>query len=208
MVAARRPRWDSKMKSKPKTIDQYLAPLSADKRAALVNLRKSIKALVPDAEECISYGLAAFRLHGKPLVAFGAGANHCAFYPMNGTTVTAFKNELKDYETSKGTIRFAANRPLPAALVKKIVKDRVAEIEGKPDRLPKPPKDKPRRDKNENGLPAGLAAPARRALAAAGYTRLEQLRGASEAELMNLHGMGPRAIEQIRSALRANARLG
>src|SRR5262249_40050010 len=115
------------MGAKPRTIDEYLAAVREDQRAALEKLRKTIKAAAPQAEECISYGLAAFRLHGKPLVAFGAAANHCAFYPMSAATVAAHQEELAAYETSKGTIRFPADRPLPAALVRKLVKARVAE---------------------------------------------------------------------------------
>jgi uncharacterized protein YdhG (YjbR/CyaY superfamily) len=115
------------MAGKPTTIDEYLAALSDDKRAALQKLRKTIKAAVPKAEECISYGLAAFRLNGRPLVAFGATGKHCAFYPMSSSTVAAHRDELKDYDTSKGTIRFQADKPLPAALVRKLVKARIAE---------------------------------------------------------------------------------
>ena len=115
------------MKVKSKTIDEYLAPLSPDKRAALEKLRKTIKAAVPEAEECISYGLAAFRLDGRPLVAFGATENHCAFYPMSSTTLETLKDELAGYETSKGTIRFQANKPLPVTLVRKLIKTRIAE---------------------------------------------------------------------------------
>jgi uncharacterized protein YdhG (YjbR/CyaY superfamily) len=119
------------MAAKPKTIDEYLAALSADKRAALEKLRKTIKAAAPKAQECISYGLAAFRLNGKALVAFGATANHCAFFPMSSSTVQAHKDEFKNYDTSKGTIRFPADKPLPVALVKKLVKARIAENEGR-----------------------------------------------------------------------------
>jgi uncharacterized protein YdhG (YjbR/CyaY superfamily) len=115
------------MAAKPTTIDEYLAALSADKRAALEKLRKTIRTAAPEAEECISYQLAAFRLDGRPLVAFGAGANHCAFYPMSANTVAAHKNELKNYDTSKGTVRFPVDKPLPAALVRKLVKARIAE---------------------------------------------------------------------------------
>ena len=111
--------------NKPKTHDDYLAAVSDDKRAALEKLRKSIKAAAPEAEECISYQLPAFHLNGKLLVAYGAAANHCAFYP--GSTLQAIKDELKDYDTSKGTIRFPANRPLPPALVRKLVKLRIAK---------------------------------------------------------------------------------
>jgi uncharacterized protein YdhG (YjbR/CyaY superfamily) len=116
------------MAAKPKNIDEYLAALSDDKRAALEKLRKTIKAVAPEAEECISYGLAAFRLNGM-LVAFGATANHCAFYLMRSSMVETYKDELEDYETSKGTIRFQADKPLPVALVKKLVKARMAENE-------------------------------------------------------------------------------
>jgi uncharacterized protein YdhG (YjbR/CyaY superfamily) len=113
---------------KSKNPDGYLAAVSDDKRAALETLRKTIKAAAPEAEECISYGLPAFRLNGKLLVAYGAAANHCAFYP--GSVVAALKDELKDYDTSKGTIRFPAGRPLPPALVRKLIKLRIAKNAG------------------------------------------------------------------------------
>src|SRR2546421_4610121 len=114
---------------KPTTIDEYLAGVTADQRAALKKVRKAVRAAAPQAEEGISYGLAAFRLDGRPLVAFGATASHCAFYPMSSSTVLAHRDELKGYETSKGTIRFAADKPLPAGLVRKLVKARIAENE-------------------------------------------------------------------------------
>jgi uncharacterized protein YdhG (YjbR/CyaY superfamily) len=114
------------------TIDEYLAQLSDDQRAALERLRRAIRAIVPRAEECISYQLPAFRLDGKVLVWFGAGAKHCAFYP--GGLVPEFERELKDYDTSKGTIRFQPDEPLPAALVKKLVKARLARVAAGPRR--------------------------------------------------------------------------
>jgi uncharacterized protein YdhG (YjbR/CyaY superfamily) len=117
-------------KPKPKTIDEYLANLSADKRAALEKLRKTIKAAAPKAEECISYQVPAFRQNGM-LVAFGATANHCAFFLMSGSTLAAHKEELKGYDTSKGTIRFQADKPLPVALVRKLVKARLEENESR-----------------------------------------------------------------------------
>jgi uncharacterized protein YdhG (YjbR/CyaY superfamily) len=111
------------------TIDEYLAGVSEDKRAALERLRRTIRAAAPRAEECISYQLPAFRLDGRLLVAFGAAVRHCAFYPCSGSTVKVFAAELEGYDTSKGTIRFQAGSPLPAALVRKIVKARIAENE-------------------------------------------------------------------------------
>lgn len=107
-----------------KTSDSYLASLSVEQRAALEKLRAAIKAAVPNAEECMSYGRPAFRLHGKFLVAYGAFRNDCAFYP--GAAVQSFGKELKGYDVGKGTIRFPSDRPLPAALVKKLVKLQVA----------------------------------------------------------------------------------
>jgi len=111
-------------KAGPKTIDEYLAALGAEQRVALGKLRQAIQAAAPSAEECISYQIPAFRLDGRMLVAFGAWANHCAFYP--GTVLGAFKDELRDYDTSKGTIRFPSENPLPVALVRRLVKARIA----------------------------------------------------------------------------------
>jgi uncharacterized protein YdhG (YjbR/CyaY superfamily) len=116
----------TKATDKPKTIDEYLAAIDPEKRAALEKIRQTIKATAPKAEECISYQIPAFRLNGM-LVGFGATANHCAFYPMSSATVAAHQDELKDYDTSKGTIRFQADHPLPATLVRKLVKARLAE---------------------------------------------------------------------------------
>jgi uncharacterized protein YdhG (YjbR/CyaY superfamily) len=107
------------------TPEKYLAALSNEKCAALQKLRQAIKAAAPAAEECISYGLPAFRLDGKFFVAYGAAANHCAFYP--GSVVQMLKLELKNYDTSKGTIRFSPNKPLPVRLIQKIIKLRLAE---------------------------------------------------------------------------------
>ena len=113
-------------KEKPRTIDEYLAPLGNEKRAALEKLRKAIRSAAPAAQECISYGIPAFRLGGRMLLAFGAAANHCALY-AGALPLKAHEKELKAYDTSKGTIRFQAERPLPATLVRKLVKTRIAE---------------------------------------------------------------------------------
>lgn len=115
-------------KAKPATIDEYLAGANARQRATLQKLRKTIRSVAPGAEECISYGLAAFRLDGRPLVAFGAWTTHCAFYPMSRLTVAAFHDQLKGFETSKGTIRFSPDQPLATGLVRNLVKTRMAEL--------------------------------------------------------------------------------
>ena len=114
-------------RKKPKTIDEYLANVKPDHRKTLQKLRQTIHAAVPNAEECISYGIPAFRVNGRLLVFFGAWANHCAFYPGSAGMLKKFRNELRNFQTSKGTIRFSPDKPLPVALVKKLVERRIEE---------------------------------------------------------------------------------
>lgn len=109
-------------------VDAYIASVPADKRPALEKLRAAISAAAPRAEEGFSYGLPAFRLDGRPLVCFKAAANHCSFYPMSPAVIRAHAADLKSYATSKGTIRFSPDKPLPAALVRKLVRARIAEL--------------------------------------------------------------------------------
>ena len=111
----------------PETIDEYLADVSDEKRAALQKLRKAIRAAAPRAEECIAYQVPSFRLDGGFLLSFGAGANHCAFYP-GSAAIEICRKELEDYDTSKGTVRFPAERPLAASLVRKLVKARIGAV--------------------------------------------------------------------------------
>jgi uncharacterized protein YdhG (YjbR/CyaY superfamily) len=113
-----------KRTARVQTINEYLRAVSPEKRAALNKLRRTIRAAFPRAEECISYGMPAFRLDGRVIAWFAAAAHHCAFYP--GGAVDEFQSELSDYETSKGTIRFQPDHPLPARLVKKLIKARIA----------------------------------------------------------------------------------
>ncbi|HET6981000.1 MAG TPA: DUF1801 domain-containing protein [Myxococcaceae bacterium] len=115
------------MRGKTTPIDGYLARVGGEQRAALERLCRTIRAAAPGAEEIISYGIPTFRLDGRGVVGFGASSEHCALYPLNGTTVAAFADELDGFDTSKGTIRFRPDRPLPVALVKKLVKARIAE---------------------------------------------------------------------------------
>ena len=118
---------NTSMSPKPQSIDDYLAALSDEKRAALEKLRRTVKAVVPDAEECISYQIPGFRLGGRLLVAFGAAKKHCAFYP-GAYPLEIHRDALENYDTSKGTIRFPPEQPLPEPLVRKLVKARVAEF--------------------------------------------------------------------------------
>lgn len=117
------------MSSKFNTTDEFLDTLSEDKRASLEKLRQTIKSIVPKAEEYFYYQLPAFRLDGKRLVAFGAATNHCSLYPLSAAVIKNLQADLKNYDTSPGTIRFPIDKPLPVALVRKIVKARIAENE-------------------------------------------------------------------------------
>lgn len=118
------------MTAKPKTIDDYLENVSEDQRTALEKLRKTIRAAVPKAEECINYGVAAFRLNGECIAGFSASAKHCSYYPMSGKTVTTLQDDLKSYKTTKGSIQFPTDKPLPAVLVRKLIKTRIKEARG------------------------------------------------------------------------------
>jgi len=106
------------------TVDEYLAAVRPKQRAALENLRTAILAVVPGAEERISYKRPAVFLDGKVVVWYGAAEKHCAFYP--GAVVQAFAEELAGFETSKGSVRFQPENPLPTRLVRQLVRAAIA----------------------------------------------------------------------------------
>src|SRR5882724_12070282 len=115
----------------PKDVDEYLAGVPEPARSTLNKVRAVIRSAVPpETTEAISYRIPTFKYKGS-LIGFAAFSNHCSLFPMSGSVIAAFKNELKGFQTSKGTIRFPVDKPLPAALVKKLVKARIAEKEHK-----------------------------------------------------------------------------
>ena len=114
-------------KAKANPVDAYLEGVAPEHRVALEKLRKQIRAAAPKAEECISYGVPAIRDANGVVVGFGASKGHCTFFPMTGHTVAAHAEELEGFDTSKGAVRFTPKKPIPAALVKRIVKERLAE---------------------------------------------------------------------------------
>jgi len=115
-----------KVPSRLQTVDNYLALVPEPARSTLQRMRTAIRSAVPaETTEAISYGIPAFNYKG-PLVWFAAFSNHCSFFPT-ASVIQAFKNDLKGYKTSKGTIQFPVDKPLPTALVKKMVKARLAE---------------------------------------------------------------------------------
>jgi uncharacterized protein YdhG (YjbR/CyaY superfamily) len=120
----------------PKDIDEYLAGVPEPARTTLSKIRAVIRSAVPpEATEAISYRIPTFKYKGS-LLAFAAFKNHCSLFPMSMAVIAASKNELKGFHTSKGTIHFPLDKALPAALVKKIVKARIAEKHRKPSSRP------------------------------------------------------------------------
>lgn len=116
-------------------IDDYLSGLvDDDKRQTLEKLRKVLHEALPEAQEGTSYGMPAFLVNGKAVAAFLASKDHCSFFPMSGRIVAAMEQDLTGYNTSKGTIRFTPKKPLSAAVLKKAVRLRLAEIRAKQPR--------------------------------------------------------------------------
>ena len=120
----------TKSSTAPKTVDEYLARVPEPAHSTLVKIRATIRSVVPAAAtEALSYGIPAFKYKGT-LVWYAAFAKHCSLFPT-AAVIDKFKNELKSYSISKGTIQFPVDKPLPAALVKKVMKARVAQVESK-----------------------------------------------------------------------------
>ena len=112
-------------------IDEILAALPADQRAALQALREMIAAVASDAEETISYGMPAFCYHGRALVSYSAFRTHCSFFPMSASMIESLHDELADFATSKGTLRFTPEHPIPAGLVERMVRERMAQVDAR-----------------------------------------------------------------------------
>lgn len=125
MKKARAP---SKRGTRTESVDEYLAALSPEVRAALGKLRKTIRAAVPEAVEVISYQVPAYKLGGL-LVGFAAARDHCTFHLMSTEIMRTHAADLKAYDVGRGSVRFTPDRPLPDALVKKLIRARIAENE-------------------------------------------------------------------------------
>src|SRR4051794_20651557 len=113
------------MARKPATIDEYLAPVKGERRAALDRLRKTIRSVVPRAEECISYAIPAFRLDGKIVAGFAATKQGCSYFPFSGSTLRTLSADVQGYDRTKSSLHFDPAKPLPAALVRKLIKARI-----------------------------------------------------------------------------------
>jgi uncharacterized protein YdhG (YjbR/CyaY superfamily) len=115
------------MRRKPTTIDEYLAGVPPDQRAALQKLRKTIRSIVPNAEECISYRIPAFRLDGRIVGGFSATAKGCSYYPFSGSTLKMLSRTVARYDRTKSALHFTPETPLPETLVRKLIAARRAE---------------------------------------------------------------------------------
>jgi uncharacterized protein YdhG (YjbR/CyaY superfamily) len=109
-------------------IDEYLAALDEPKRSALAQLRETIVSIVPDAEQCISYGMPAFKLSGQTIAGFAAFKNHLSYLPHSGSVIPALSTETKGFSGTKGSLHFPVDKPLPKTLVKRLLAARIAEV--------------------------------------------------------------------------------
>ncbi len=109
-------------------IDEYLAALDEPKRTTLEELRRTILEIIPEAEQCISYGMPAFKLGGKAIAGFAAFKNHLSYFPHSGSVLPELRDEVATFAGSKGTLRFAIDTPLPKALVEKLIAVRISQL--------------------------------------------------------------------------------
>ena len=110
-------------------MDDYLAAVPEPQKSTLAGMREVISALLPDAEQCIAYGVPCFKVGGRGVAGFGVYKNHCTYFPMSGSITTELAEELREYVTARGSIQFANDEPLPRELVQHLVQARQREIE-------------------------------------------------------------------------------
>lgn len=108
-------------------IDKYLAEVTPTSRALLQKLRKAIRSIVPEVEECMSYSMPAFRYRGRIVAGFRATSTGCSYYPFSGTTLKTLAGEIEGYSQTKSALHFGPDQPLPAVLVRKLLQARIAE---------------------------------------------------------------------------------
>ena len=110
------------------TVDEYLAAAPQPHRTTLEQVRKTLRSLLPDAEETISYGVPAFKVNGEAVAGYAFFKNHCSYFPHSGSVLPVVAEALSGYEWSKGTLKFAPETPLPEELVRRLVEVRLAQL--------------------------------------------------------------------------------
>jgi uncharacterized protein YdhG (YjbR/CyaY superfamily) len=168
-------------------IDDYISSFPKATQVMLQKMREVIKKSSAGSKEIISYNMPAFSLNGT-LVYFAAYQNHIGFYPTS-SGIRNFQEELNSYKWSKGAIQFPLNKPLPVALIRKIVKFRVEEVLKKAEN---------KKAKSNDDFLQLIASPAQRALKNQGIKTLKQLSGYTESAILALHGMGPGSMKKLR----------
>ena len=183
--------------AKPK-VDRLYKKSPSPQRETMLAMRKNILAIIPQAEEVISYGMPAFKVNGTVVAGLLSHKSHVGFYPFSGSVLGNFKSELKNYKQTKSALHVPIDKPLPKSLLKKLLNARISQCpvqRGEVDLKKYEKLDGIWRD-------LGLAAPARRALVNAKLLKLNDLKKISESELKKLHGMGPTAIKILKSTMK------
>ncbi len=173
-------------------IDRHIKKFPIEQQETLQQLRKTIIAVVPDAEEKLSYGMPAFVLNGKVIAGFDGFKNHCSYFPHSGSVLEQIDSFPVWCEVSKGTLKFPIGKKLPKALVKKMITIRRSQTEVKS------------KHDDDEWVAIGLAAPARRALVNAKLTKISQLQKHTKSSIASLHGMGPNALKKLEIAMKAS----
>ena len=179
-------------------VDRLYKNSPSPQRETMLAMRKNILAIIPQAEEVISYGMPAFKVNGTVVAGLLSHKSHVGFYPFSGSVLGNFKSELKNYKQTKSALHVPIDKPLPKSLLKKLLNARISQCpvqRGEVDLKKYEKLDGIWRD-------LGLAAPARRALVNAKLLKLNDLKKISESELKKLHGMGPTAIKILKSTMK------
>ena len=173
-------------------IDKHLRKFLPQQRETLQELRLTILSVVPNAKECLSYGMPAFSIDGKVVAGFDGFKNHCSYFPHSGSVLKQIQ-DIPDWCTvTKGTLKFPIGKKLPKSLVRKLIEVRIKELTGKSTQ----PTD-------QVWKLLGLAAPARRALLNAKLTKVSQLQKHRREAIAALHGMGPNAMKILDAAMKS-----
>ena len=164
----------------------------------MLEMRKRILQIVPNAEEVVSYGMPAFKVDGNIVAGLLANKNHVGYYPFSGSVLHLFKKDLEKYKYTKSAIRVPINKPLSKSLMNKLIKARLTQCPVRQGKV-----DLTKYEKLDSYWKSiGLAAPARRALVDAKILKLSDLKKISEKNFLALHGMGPSATKLIRAEMK------
>ncbi len=179
-------------------VDRLYKNSPSPQRETMLAMRKNILAIIPQAEEVISYGMPAFKVNGTVVAGLLSHKSHVGFYPFSGSVLGNFKSELKNYKHTKSALHVPIDKPLPKSLLKKLLNARISQCPVQRGEI------ELKKYEKLDGIwrDLGLAAPARRALVNAKLLKLNDLKKITESELKKLHGMGPSAIKTLKLAMK------